>query len=486
MLSTETYTNERLDHLGIVAGVCREIGLASYLEAQAGNRLQQVSVGTATVAMILNGLGFSNRRLYLVPQFFANKPVEHLLGPGITAELLNDDCLGRTLDWLYENDPTKLFAGIALQARRVFGIQARHVHVDTTSFSVSGEYAGAKEAGDLDASTLAITYGYSRDHRADLTQWMLALATTHEGDVPLFLRPLNGNSSDKTTLVTAVEALQERLRQADEEPSLYIADSGVYSEANMRRFAAARIKWVSRVPETLTEAKAFLAQEVAHWQSAADQQTHWISRQLTLPQGTERWVLVRTAAGEQRAQETMQRHVKRTQQSWEQRLWHLGNQRFACEADARAALHREVKALPTWFDLESSLLAHPCYESRGRPRKEASPVAHEWQMVATVQVNQARVEQEVRRRACFIVATNVLDAAELSDEELVTTYKEQGSVERGFRFLKDPLAPFLLCLPQKAGAYYRARIDHGALFVGLPFGRTPTASALSRNEADHS
>ncbi len=46
--------------------------------------------------MILNGLGFSNRQLYLVPQYFANKPVKHLLRAGITAEMLNDDCLGRT------------------------------------------------------------------------------------------------------------------------------------------------------------------------------------------------------------------------------------------------------------------------------------------------------------------------------------------------------------------------------------------------------
>jgi len=42
-----------------------------------------VSVGTATVAMVLNGLGFSNRRLYLVPQFFENKPVQRLLGDGV-------------------------------------------------------------------------------------------------------------------------------------------------------------------------------------------------------------------------------------------------------------------------------------------------------------------------------------------------------------------------------------------------------------------
>ncbi len=87
MLLEESYLNERLDHLGIVAGVCQEIGLAEWLDAQKPGNRQQVSVGTATVAMVLNGLGFSNRQLYLVPQFFANKPIEHLLVAGITAEM---------------------------------------------------------------------------------------------------------------------------------------------------------------------------------------------------------------------------------------------------------------------------------------------------------------------------------------------------------------------------------------------------------------
>ncbi len=131
-----------------------------------------VSVGTATVAMVLNGLGESLRQLYLVPQFFANKPVEHLLGAGITPEMLNDDCLGRTLDWLYAHDLTKLFAGIASRARQIFGIKTEQVHVDTTSFSVSGEYAQDEKSEGT--AVIAITYGSSRDHRADLKQWMLA------------------------------------------------------------------------------------------------------------------------------------------------------------------------------------------------------------------------------------------------------------------------------------------------------------------------
>src|SRR5713226_2104841 len=74
MSTTEMYRNERLDHLGIVAGVCQEIGLAAWLDAQDPGNRQQVGVGTATVAMILNGLGWSLRQLYLVPQFFAGHP----------------------------------------------------------------------------------------------------------------------------------------------------------------------------------------------------------------------------------------------------------------------------------------------------------------------------------------------------------------------------------------------------------------------------
>jgi transposase len=214
----EDYVNERLDHLGIVAGVCQEIGVAAWLDAQEPGNRQQVSVGTATVAMILNGLGWSLRQLYLVPQFFANKPVEHLLGPGMTAEMLNDDCLGRTLDWLSAHDLTKLFAGIARRARQIFDIKADQLHVDTTSFSVSGEYTGAQE-GEED-TVIAITYGYSRDHRQDLKQWMLALATTHDGDVPLFMQPLDGNRSDKVSLLAAITTIQTQLREAGEEASV--------------------------------------------------------------------------------------------------------------------------------------------------------------------------------------------------------------------------------------------------------------------------
>ncbi len=99
MTETERiYTTQRLDHLGIVAGVCQEIKLAEQVDRLVGPTERQVSVGEAVQAMVLNALGFLSRPLYLTPEFFANKPVHRLLRPDLTPQMLNDDSLGRALD----------------------------------------------------------------------------------------------------------------------------------------------------------------------------------------------------------------------------------------------------------------------------------------------------------------------------------------------------------------------------------------------------
>ncbi len=290
-----------------------------------------------------------------------------------------------------------------------------------------------------DATVITITYGYSRDHRADLKQWMLALGTTHDGDVPLFLHPLDGNSSDKVSRLSAITTIQTQLREAGEEACVYVADNGVYSEANMRHLNQASVQWVSRVSQTSTEARTLIQEGSERGPQSEDGTAHWFNRELTVPQGRERWVVVYTQASLQRVQQTLQRQVSKAQTSWEQKYWHLGNRRFGGLADARAAAERELKEKPGWLDIHSELVAHPQYAVKGRPRKDRSPASHQWQIVATVSVNQQQVAQEAFRNACWIVGTNVLEQARLSDQQLIDTYTDQGGTERGFRFLKDPL-----------------------------------------------
>ena len=87
---------KRLDQHAIVAAVIDGLTMVEIVDGLVGLDFQEkVSTGMVLKAMILNGLGFSNRPLTLPPQFFANRPLESILGPGITAKHFNRHQIGR-------------------------------------------------------------------------------------------------------------------------------------------------------------------------------------------------------------------------------------------------------------------------------------------------------------------------------------------------------------------------------------------------------
>ena len=132
---------ERLDHHGVVSGMIEELGLVEQIDARLGFTEQEtVSAGEAIKAMILNGLGFSNRPLMLTPQFYENLPLEKLFRAGVKAEDFNRHKLGRTLDQAYDCDCDVLFSELALRACQQEGIDLRFNSLDSTSFSLTGEY----------------------------------------------------------------------------------------------------------------------------------------------------------------------------------------------------------------------------------------------------------------------------------------------------------------------------------------------------------
>ena len=59
-------------------------------------------------------------------------------------------------------------------------------------------------------------------------------------------------------------------------------------------------------------------------------------------------------------------------------------------------------------------------------------------MAGQVTVSEDKVQPHKTQAGRFILATNVLDETELTAEEMLSKYKDQQAVERGFRFLKDP------------------------------------------------
>jgi len=62
---------QNLDHLGLVAGIIDELGIVEIINEQVGIAAGGiVSAGVVVKAIILNGLGFVSRPLYLFPNFF--------------------------------------------------------------------------------------------------------------------------------------------------------------------------------------------------------------------------------------------------------------------------------------------------------------------------------------------------------------------------------------------------------------------------------
>lgn len=72
-------------HLGIIAGAYDSLGIADVIDtAIPKTRNHNLTHFQAVKAMVLNGLGFIERRLYLFPEFFDDITVDRLLGEGIT------------------------------------------------------------------------------------------------------------------------------------------------------------------------------------------------------------------------------------------------------------------------------------------------------------------------------------------------------------------------------------------------------------------
>jgi transposase len=130
-----------LDHLGLVAALCDELGIAGMIDALLLKKPPaKVSHGQAFVAMLLNRLGFHIGTLHIFPLFFANKPVERLIGPGIRADDLNDDVLKRCQDALFEADVSTLYQVLSEKVVALLGLQGTAVHLYITSFHVDGAY----------------------------------------------------------------------------------------------------------------------------------------------------------------------------------------------------------------------------------------------------------------------------------------------------------------------------------------------------------
>ncbi|HTY25139.1 MAG TPA: IS1634 family transposase [Desulfomonilaceae bacterium] len=432
----ERYETRRIDHLGIVAGICREIGLIEQVDRQVKVSERKVSCGQAVQAMVLNALGFTSRALYLVPDYMQNRPVDLLVGEGLSAEDLNDDTLGRALEDLYEAGVTEVFAGVASHALDVYEIEHRFVHLDSSTLHVHGEYEGWEvDPGDENRRRITITEGYSKDHRPDLKQAVVSLITTQAAAIPIWLEALDGNSSDRNSFPLSVQAYCNSLGKAEQ--PYYVMDSAGYSEDNIK--AIAKVKWLTRVPETLKQAKELVENSSKEGMQALEE-GYWgkeeASEYGSIPQ---RWLVVYSEAAAEREGKGLERKQAKELKTAGVQWRKLMQENFSCQADAEKALERFNQKLH-YHRAQAKVESTRRYPRRGRPGPQDVRQVTGYQLHGDLQPDSSALEKVSRSFGKFILATNELKPETLSSQGMLSHYKDQGiSVERGFRFLKDPV-----------------------------------------------
>jgi len=431
MSAKPTYETQRIDHLGIVSGICQEISLIEKIDTQVKARNRKVSCGKGTQAIILNALGFVGRALYLMPDYLNNKPVDLLIDPELTAQDFNDDTLGRCLDDLYAAGVTEVFYQIASHALQVYGIRSRFVHLDSSSFHLHGAY----DPDEPEREAISITYGYSKDHRPDLKQVVLQLITHHKSALPVWLEVLSGNSNDKKTFKVTIKAYCKAL--SVEEQAYVVMDSAGFSEETLKE--AKDIFWLMRVPETLVQAKK-LVQETLAKEMLELEPGYWGKEVVCEYAGIQqRWLVVFSQAAQARESKTLEKaqakELEKAKKEWRK----LEGQTFNCQTDAEKALDQFNQK---WKFHQATAKAAPLmqYSRRGRPSAEDKKEVVGHNLRGDVEENPTAIVEAKRSLGRFIIATNDLNTERLPAKAMLENYKDQGvSVERGFRFLKDPL-----------------------------------------------
>jgi transposase len=427
---------KNLNHLGIIAGIIDEIGIVEIINKELGEeRSEIVSSGVIIKAIIINGLGFLSKPLYLFPQFFEDKATAHLLGKGISAENLNDDKIGRVMDKCYHYGISELFLLLSLAAVKKYQINLGYSHLDSTSFSVHGEYKKllpglrdyceevTEKANVFKEIPIKITHGYSRDHRPDLKQFMLNMIVAGDGDVPIFIETGSGNQSDKKTFGVLAKKYKKQLCFE----TTIVADSALYSQSNLNLMK--EISWVTRVPLSIKEAKEIVTQ-LGQEEFTKSEIPGYLYREVENKYGgiKQRWLVVESESRKKSDIKKLEEKIDKESKLLAQKLASLSKKEFETEIEANLQL-RQIESKLKYHLISQSLVTEKLVKKSKK----------RYQITAIFQSNDSKIISLKSASGRFIIATNKLDKSSFTSNDILKKYKEQQAPERGFAFLKDPL-----------------------------------------------
>lgn len=439
----------RPDHLPVIAAFCHRVGLMETINRVVPTQME-VDVGTIVQAMVLDTLS-GRSPLYRLVEFFEHQDSNLLFGRQVPCTAFNDTTVGRAMDAIFEVGAQKLFSEVAFQACRRFPLDIGHVHFDTPSVSLWGDY----DVCHLGSEKLNITYGHSKDKRPDLKQFLIKMLCV-ERNIPILGGCENGNRSDKTinnALLTRISKHMAR-HGLSTGAFLYVADSAMVTEDNLK--AIGHNAFVTRLPFSYNEACRVVTEAVAQgqWEEIGSlNETPSTARRppaqygvtektVTLYDQQYRAVVVHSTAHDKRRLKRIEREISNSAITLSKLLAEETKREYFCKADAEAAALCLRQASTQLHHIHASVTEKVRY-GRGRPSKDSprKVASVRYLLDARVAENTEQIKRKREEAGCFVLLTNVPVQGDRTKTgaDLLRAYKDQYGIERNYSFLKDPL-----------------------------------------------
>jgi len=199
----------------------RQLGLDAFWEARLGEGREAVPWAKVLELLVVSRLVSPGSEFRLHRQGFDQSAMGDLLGTGFA--VAEKDRLYRCLDRILKHKAA-LFEHLRQRWQELFQARFDVLLYDLTSTYLEGEGEEIPKA----------QHGYSRDHRFDCRQVVIALVVTPEG-FPLAYEVMEGNTSDRTTLrgfLAKIEAQYGRARR------VWLMDRGIPTEEVLQEMRA--------------------------------------------------------------------------------------------------------------------------------------------------------------------------------------------------------------------------------------------------------
>ena len=406
----------------------RQLQLDAFFEAHLDHETADVPWSRIAAVLAINRLCAPGSELAIEERWYPTTALDDLLH--IPEGKINDSRLYRALDQVL---PHKTALERHLRARygELFAAEFDVLLYDLTSTYVEG--AAPKNP--------MLHRGYSRDHRGDCLQVVLAVIVNIDG-FPLSYETFDGDRTDVTTLETIMRMVERKYGHARR---VWVVDRGIVSDANL---AAIR----RRGGQYLVGTRRTQLRAVEHalldgpWTRVRDEVEAQV---IPIPGGTETYVLCRSTARREKERAIRQRFSTRLEDALQRLKTRVATGRVKDQAVIERALGRLQERYATVADLYEMAV-----------RQEDGQLRLHWQRI------EARRQWRDAREGAYLLRTNLVGE---TVEALWTKYIQLTEAEAAFRALKSELAirPMFHQLEHRVKAHLLIAFLGYALWVTL-------------------